>query len=113
MNVMDKVRNAQCKKDIPEFNIGDTVRVHNKIIEGENERVQVFTGIVIARKNGAINASFTVRRIAYGQGMEKVFPLHSPRIEKIEVERSGSVRRSKLYYLRAKIGKSARVKEMA
>lgn len=111
MNIMDKINAAQCKQEIPEFRIGDTVRVHTKIVEGENERIQVFSGIVIARKGSGIKETFTVRRLAYGQGMERVFPLHSPRIEKIEVQKRGKVRRAKLYYLREKVGKSARIKE--
>ena len=111
MNLMEKVNLAQCKKDVTDFQIGDTGKVHVKIIEGENERVQVFTGLVIGRKGHGIQETFTVRRIAYGQGMERIFPVHSPRIEKIEVERRGKVRRAKLYYLRKKIGKSARIKD--
>lgn len=111
MNVMDAINAEQMKKDVPDFNIGDTVKVHTKIVEGDTERVQVFSGVVIAKKGGAINESFTVRRISYGQGVEKTFPVHSPRVQKIEVVRKGKVRRAKLYYLRDKIGKSARVKE--
>lgn len=111
MNVMDKIEKMQCKAEIPEFKIGDTIKVHNKIIEGENERVQLFSGIVIARTGSGVRESVTVRRISFGQGVEKIFPLHSPRVSKIEVERKGRVRRSKLYYLRSKIGKAARVKE--
>jgi large subunit ribosomal protein L19 len=111
MNLMEKVNLAQCKKEIPDFQIGDTVKVHVKIIEGENERVQAFTGLVIGRKGHGIQETFTVRRVAYGQGMERIFPIHSPRLEKIEIERRGKVRRAKLYYLRNKIGKSARVKD--
>lgn len=108
---MDKINQEQCKQDIVEFGIGDTVKVHVKIVEGTTERIQVFTGTVIARNGSGINESFTVRRVSYGQGVERVFPLHSPRIDKIEVERRGKVRRSKLYYLRDKIGKAAKVKE--
>jgi large subunit ribosomal protein L19 len=111
MNVMDKINTAQCKADVPAFNIGDTVRVHVKIVEGGNERVQVFKGVVIARSGGGINESFTVRRVSFGQGVERVFPLHSPRVEKVEVERESRVRRGKLYYLRDRVGKSARLKE--
>ncbi len=111
MNIMEKINAAQCKKDIPEFRIGDTVRVHAKIVEGENERIQVFTGVVIGRSGCGINESFTVRRVAYGQGMERVFPVHSPRIDKIEVQKHGKIRRAKLYYLREKVGKSARLKD--
>ena len=111
MNIMDKINQQQCKQDVVAFDVGDTVKVHVKIIEGSTERIQMFSGIVIARNGGGINESFTVRRVSYGQGVERVFPLHSPRIAKIEVERQGKVRRSKLYYLRDKIGKAAKVKE--
>ena len=110
MNLMDKINNEQVK-ETPSFCIGDTVKVHSKIIEGETERIQIFKGIVIARKGSGIQETFTVRRVAFGNGMERVFPLNSPRIAKIEVERKGKVRRSKLYYLRDRVGKSARVKE--
>jgi large subunit ribosomal protein L19 len=111
MNTLDKINKEQCKTDIPEFNIGDTVKVHTKIVEGTTERIQIFTGLVIARNGGGIQETFTVRRVSYGQGVEKVFPINSPRVAKIEVERRGKVRRSKLYYLRDKIGKAAKVKE--
>ncbi len=111
MNVLDKINKEQCKQDVADFNIGDTVKVHTKIVEGTTERIQIFTGVVIARKGGDVQETFTVRRVSYGQGVERVFPLHSPRIAKIEVERRGKVRRAKLYYLRDKIGKAARVKE--
>lgn len=111
MNIMDKIRKEQCKQDVTDFAVGDTVKVHVRIVEGSNERVQVFTGTVIARKGAGIQETFTVRRVVSGQGVERVFPLHTPRIAKIEVARQGKVRRSKLYYLRSKIGKSARVKE--
>jgi large subunit ribosomal protein L19 len=95
----------------PKFKIGDTVRVHFRIVEGEKERVQVFEGVVIARKNReSANATFTVRRVAFGEGVERVFPLHSPRVERVDVTREGSVRRAKLYYLRDRSGKAARVK---
>ena len=112
MNVIDKIEKQQCRQDIPEFNVGDTVRVYNKIVEGNNERIQLFTGVVIARGGSGIREMFTVRRVSFGIGVEKVFPLNTPRIEKIEVERKGHVRRAKLYYLRDKIGKNAKVKEM-
>ena len=111
MNMLDKLNQEQCKQDITDFNIGDTVKVHSKIIEGDNERIQIFTGIVIARKGSGVNETFTVRRVSYGQGVERVFPINSPRVAKIEVERKGKVRRAKLYYLRDKIGKASRVKE--
>lgn len=111
MNVLDKIKKEQCKEEVAEFAVGDTVKVHVKIVEGDTERIQVFTGTVIARKGTGIQETFTVRRVSYGQGVERVFPLHSPRIDKIVVDRKGKVRRAKLYYLRDKIGKAARVKE--
>jgi len=111
MNIMDKVNKEQCKANVTEFNVGDTVTVYTKIVEGEAERIQLFSGVVIARKHGGIQETFTVRRISFGQGVERVFPLHSPRIDRIEITRHGHVRRSKLYFLRGKIGKGARVKE--
>ena len=111
-NVIDKIEKVQCRQDIPEFKIGDTVKVYNKIIEGTTERIQLFTGVVIARRGTGIREMFTVRRVAFGIGVERVFPLHSPRIDRIEVERHGRVRRAKLYYLRDKIGKGAKIKEM-
>lgn len=96
---------------IPKFNVGDTVRVHFRIVEGEKERIQVYEGVVIARKGRqSPTATFTVRRVAYGEGVERVFPLHSPRVEKVEVIREGRVRRAKLYYLRERVGKAAKVK---
>jgi large subunit ribosomal protein L19 len=110
MNVMDKINAEQCR-ELASFKVGDTVKVHVKIVEGENERVQVFKGVVIGRSGGGINEAFTVRRVSFGQGVERVFPLHSPRLEKIEVERESQVRRGKLYYLRDRVGKSARLKE--
>lgn len=111
MNIMDKIRKEQCKQEVAEFSVGDTVKVHVKIVEGTNERIQIFSGTVIARKNVGIQETFTVRRVISGQGVERVFPLNSPRLAKIEVTRQGKVRRSKLYYLRSKIGKAAKVKE--
>ncbi|QSH40614.1 50S ribosomal protein L19 [Lentisphaerota bacterium ZTH] len=111
MNILDKINQEQCKSDVTEFAIGDTVKVHVKIVEGNTERVQVFTGTVIARRGSGVSETFTVRRVAYGQGVERVFPLNSPRIEKLEVIRRGKVRRAKLFYLRDKIGKAAKVKE--
>ena len=110
MNIMDKVNSEQVV-DRPAFEIGDTVKVHSKIVEGNTERIQVFKGIVIAKKGSGVQETFTVRRVAFGNGMERVFPLNSPRIAKIEVERKGKVRRAKLYYLRDRVGKAARVKE--
>ena len=111
MNVIDKIEKMQCRQDIPAFSVGDTVKVYNKIVEGDNERIQLFSGVVIARKGSGIREMFTVRRVSFGVGVEKVFPLHTPRIDHIEVERKGHVRRSKLYYLREKVGKAAKVKE--
>jgi len=112
MDVIAKIEQERIKLAIPDFNIGDTVSVHTKIIEGERERIQIFTGTVIARSGNKNNESFTVRRVVYGEGVERVFLIHSPRIDKIEVVRKGQVRRAKLYYLKGKVGKSARVKEL-
>ena len=110
MNIIDRLEREQMRMDIPSFRPGDTVRVHVKIREGEKARVQVFQGIVIVKKKGGIRSSFTVRKISYGIGVERVFPLHSPSIDKIEVVEKGLVRRSRLYYLRGLRGKSARIK---
>ena len=112
MDMIKAFTNEQLKKEVPQFNVGDTVRVHNKIVEGTRERIQLFEGTVIAKKNGGISETFTVRRISYGVGVEKTFPLHSPRVEKVEVVRTGKVRRAKLYYLRDRVGKAAKVKEL-
>ncbi len=110
--VVRSVESEQLKQDVPMFGPGDTVRVHAKVVEGNRERIQVFEGIVIRRRGGGINENFTVRRIAsHGIGVERTFLLHSPRIEKIEVVRTGKVRRAKLYYLRGLTGKAARIKE--
>lgn len=108
--VLQKLEQAHMKKDVPSFRIGDTVRVHTRIVEGEKERIQIFTGTVIARKGAGISETFSVHRVAYGEGMERVFALHSPRIAKIEVAKEGHVRRAKLYYLRGTAGKAAKVK---
>lgn len=108
--VVQKLESKQLKKDVAPFSIGDTVRVHTRIIEGEKERIQVFTGTVIARKGSGLSETFSVHRVAYGEGMERVFLLHSPRIAKIEVMKEGHVRRSKLYYLRGTSGKASKVK---
>ncbi len=112
MDMIQAFTNEQLKKEVPQFNVGDTVRIHNKIVEGTRERIQLFEGTVIAKKNGGISETFTVRRISYGVGVEKTFPLHSPRVEKVEVIRAGKVRRAKLYYLRDRVGKAAKVKEL-
>ncbi len=111
MDMIQAFTNEQLKKEVPQFNVGDTVRVHNKIVEGNRERIQLFEGTVIAKKNGGISETFTVRRVSYGVGVEKTFPLHSPRVDKVEVVRAGKVRRAKLYYLRDRVGKAAKVKE--
>ena len=109
--IIEEVEAKQLKKEKPEFCVGDTVSVHMRIIEGSKERIQVFTGTVIARKGGGLTETFSLHRVAYGQGMERVFLLHSPRIANIEVKRRGKVRRSKLYYLRGTSGKKSRVPE--
>ncbi len=111
MNIIDKIDQEQMRFDHPEFRPGDTVKVHIRIIEGNKERVQVFQGVVIKRKRGKMDATFTVRKISHGVGVEKTFALHSPRIEKIEVVSLGRVRRSRLYYLRERRGKAARIRE--
>ena len=111
MDLMKKLTEGQLKADIAEFSIGDTVRVHAKIKEGNRERIQVFEGTVIAKKHGGIQETVTVRRMSYGVGVEKTFPMHSPNVEKFEVVRKGKVRRAKLYYLRDRVGKAAKVKE--
>ncbi|MDO5448324.1 MAG: 50S ribosomal protein L19 [Clostridia bacterium] len=111
MDALKIITEGQIKEDQTQFNIGDTVKVHVKIKEGNRERIQVFEGTVIARRGGGVSETFTVRRVSYGVGVEKVFPINSPNVEKIEVIRKGKVRRSKLYYLRDRVGKAAKVKE--
>ena len=105
--LFDKIEGEQFRKDSPKFNVGDSVRVHTKVIEGDKERVQAFAGVVIGIRGRGLNQTFTVRRISYGEGVERIFPTHSPRVERIDVEREGSVRRAKLTYLRKRIGKGA------
>lgn len=107
----EAVARLEAEREVPEFSPGDTLRVHVKVVEGSRERVQVFEGVCIARKNRSLNSSFTVRKISYGEGVERVFPLHSPRIARIEVMKRGAVRRAKLYYLRGRRGKAARIAE--
>lgn len=111
MDLMKKLTESQLKENAVNFGIGDTVRVHAKIKEGNRERIQVFEGTVIAQKHGGIQETVTVRRLSYGVGVEKTFPVHSPNIEKFEVVRKGKVRRAKLYYLRGRVGKAAKVKQ--
>lgn len=111
MDLVKALTSQYMKEELPQVNVGDTVRVHVKIKEGTRERVQAFEGTVIAKKHGGIEESFTVRRISYGVGCEKVFPIHSPNIVKVETVRRGKVRRAKLYYLRDRLGKAAKVKE--
>ena len=105
--ILDKIESAQFRKEPANFAVGDSVRVHTKVVEGDKERIQIFSGVVIGRRGRGLNETFTVRRISYGEGVERVFPLHSPRVDKIEVERKGSVRRAKLTYLRKRLGKGA------
>jgi len=105
--LLNKIESEQLRKDPLEFNVGDTVKVHTKVVEGEKERIQIFAGLVIGRRGHGINETFTVRRISYGEGVERVFPINSPRIEKVVVDRQGKVRRAKLTYLRERIGKKA------
>lgn len=113
MNIIKAIESEQLKAEVTPFNVGDTVKVHIRIIEGKNSRIQIFEGTVIKRQNGGVNETFTVRKLSYGVGVEKTFPVHSPKIEKIEVSRRGKVRRAKLFYLRDRVGKAAKVKEMA
>lgn len=110
--IICEITEEQLRKDIPQFRAGDTLRVHVRVKEGQRERIQVFEGVVIQRRGGGISETFTVRKISYGIGVERTFPLHSPRIEKIEVVRRGKVRRAKLFYLRERRGKAARIKEL-
>ena len=105
--LLDKIESEQYRKDAVDFGVGDSVRVHMRVVEGDKERIQVFAGVVIGRRGHGLNETFTVRRISYGEGVERIFPLHSPRVEKVEVERKGAVRRAKLTYLRKRLGKGA------
>jgi large subunit ribosomal protein L19 len=112
MNDLDMLQAARVRTDVPDFRAGDTVKVHVRVVEGGRERVQVFEGVVIARNGKGLSESFTVRKVSFGVGVERVFPVHAPIIQKIEVVRRGDVRRSKLYYLRQRSGKAARIKEL-
>ncbi len=105
--LLEKIESEQYRKDKADFAVGDSVRVHTKVVEGDKERIQIFSGVVIGKRGHGLNETFTVRRISYGEGVERVFPLHSPRVDKIEVERKGEVRRAKLTYLRKRLGKGA------
>jgi len=105
--LQDKIESEQYRKDKVEFGVGDSVRVHTKVVEGDKERIQIFAGVVIGKRGHGLNETFTVRRISYGEGVERIFPFHSPRVDKIEVERKGAVRRAKLTYLRSRLGKGA------
>jgi large subunit ribosomal protein L19 len=105
--LLDKIQSEQFRKDDAKFNVGDSVKVHTKVVEGDKERIQVFSGVVIGKRGRGLNETFTVRRISYGEGVERIFPVHSPRVDKIEVERQGAVRRAKLTYLRSRLGKGA------
>jgi large subunit ribosomal protein L19 len=105
--LQDKIESEQFRKNPVDFAVGDSVKVHTKVVEGDKERIQIFAGVVIGRRGRGLNSTFTVRRISYGEGVERVFPVHSPRVEKVEVERKGSVRRAKLTYLRKRLGKGA------
>ena len=111
MTLIQALERENLKPEVPEFNVGDTVKVYNKIVEGDKERIQVFEGVVISRKNSSVRETFTVRRMSFGVGVEKTFPIHSPRVDKIEVVKRGKVRRAKLYYLRDLTGKAANIKE--
>lgn len=111
-NIIEQINKENLKESVPQFNVGDTVKVSFKVIEGTRERIQVFEGIVIAKRHGGISETFTVRRLSFGIGVERTFPLHSPKIAGVAVTRKGKVRRAKLYYLRGRTGKAARVKEI-
>ena len=112
MDALKMISDSSLKAEAPQFNIGDTVKVHVKIQEGDKSRIQMFEGTVIAKKHGGINETFTVRRVAHGCGVERVFPVHSPSVDRVEIVRNGKVRRAKLYYLRDRVGKAAKVKEL-
>jgi len=105
--LLEKIHSEQFRKEKAEFNVGDSVKVHTKVVEGDKERIQIFAGVVIGKRGRGLNETFAVRRISYGEGVERIFPVHSPRVDKIEVERKGSVRRAKLTYLRKRLGKGA------
>jgi len=109
--LLDKIERDQFRKEPLKFNVGDTVRVHTRVVEGDKERIQVFSGVVIGKRGRGLNETFTVRRISYGEGVERIFPLYSPKIDKIEVDKKGIVRRARIYYLRNTVGKKSRIEE--
>lgn len=111
MNTLDQVESSRLRDDLPDFAPGDTVRVHVRVLEGGRERIQIFEGVVIGRKGGGLRETFTVRKVSFGVGVERIFPLHSPIVAKVEVVRKGKVRRAKLYYLRDRVGKATRIRE--
>ena len=111
-SIIEQINKENLKAEVPQYNVGDTVRVYVKVIEGTKERLQAFEGVVIAKRHGGISETFTVRRLSFGIGVERTFPVHSPKIDKIEVTKKGKVRRAKLYYLRGRTGKAAKVKEV-
>jgi len=113
MDIINKIEQEQMKQDVTPFNVGDTVKVHCRVVEGGKERIQIYEGLVIARAGSSVNAAFTVRKISYGEGVERVFPIHTPRIAKIEVVTRGKVRRAKLHYLRSRVGKRALLVKVA
>ncbi|MEF9933642.1 MAG: 50S ribosomal protein L19 [Clostridium sp.] len=112
MDIIRAIEAEQLRSDLTPFNVGDTIKVHVKVVEGTRERIQIFEGTVIKKQNGGLRETFTVRRLSYGVGVERTFPIHSPRIAKVEITRRGKVRRAKLYYLRSRVGKAAKVKEL-
>ena len=111
MDILNSITQGQIRNDLPQLNVGDTIKVHVKVTEGNRERIQIFEGTIICKKHGGISETFTVRRVSYGVGVEKTWPVNSPNIEKIEVSRKGKVRRARLFYLRDRVGKAAKVKE--
>ena len=111
-SIIDQINQENLKAEVPQFNVGDTVKVYVKVIEGTKERLQAFAGIVIAKRHGGISETFTVRRLSFGIGVERTFPIHSPKVDRIEIVRKGKVKRAKLYYLRGRTGKAAKVKEI-
>lgn len=111
IEIIKKIEKDNMKNEVPKFNVGDTVKVHVKVVEGKRERIQIFEGLVLKKQNGGISETFTVRKISYGIGVERTFPIHSPKIEKVEVVRRGKVRRARLHYIRDRVGKATKVKE--